>query len=80
MTAKSDAMVAWLFIAVMVGAATPSSAQTCGTDYTLKPGDTLAAIARTFNTTVAAIKRWNNIPQTTIRVGERLTIYTARAN
>jgi polar amino acid transport system substrate-binding protein len=51
MTAKSDAMVAWLFIAVMVGASclitTRSSAQTCGADYTLKPGDTLADIART---------------------------------
>jgi polar amino acid transport system substrate-binding protein len=51
MTAKSDAMVAWLFIAVMVGTscliATRSSAQTCGVEYTLKPGDTLADIART---------------------------------
>jgi polar amino acid transport system substrate-binding protein len=51
MTAKSYAMVAWLFIAVMVGAscliATRSSAQTCGAEYTLKPGDTLADIART---------------------------------
>ena len=51
MTAKSDAMVAWLFIAVMVGTscliATRSSAQTCGAEYTLKPGDTLADIART---------------------------------
>jgi polar amino acid transport system substrate-binding protein len=51
MTAKSDAMVAWLFMALMVGTSclmtTPSSAQTCGADYTLKPGDTLASIART---------------------------------
>jgi polar amino acid transport system substrate-binding protein len=51
MTAKSDAMVAWLFIAVMVGTscliATRSSAQTCGAEYTLKPNDTLADIART---------------------------------
>jgi polar amino acid transport system substrate-binding protein len=51
MTAKSDTMVAWLFIAVMVGAscliATRASAQTCGAEYTLKPGDTLADIART---------------------------------
>ena len=51
MTAKSDAMAAWLFIAVMVGAsclvATRSSAQTCGAEYALKPGDTLAGIART---------------------------------
>jgi polar amino acid transport system substrate-binding protein len=51
MTAKSDAMVVWLSIAVLVGAscliATRSSAQTCGAEYTLKPGDTLADIART---------------------------------
>jgi polar amino acid transport system substrate-binding protein len=51
MAAKSDAMVAWLFMAVIVGTTclttTRSSAQTCGADYTLKPGDTLASIART---------------------------------
>ena len=51
MTAKSDAMVGWLFIAVMVSAsclvATRSSAQTCGAEYALKPSDTLANIART---------------------------------
>ena len=51
MTAKSDAMVDRLFIAVMVGAwcliATGASAQTCGSEYMLKPGDTLASIART---------------------------------
>ncbi|WP_088348851.1 MULTISPECIES: transporter substrate-binding domain-containing protein [Rhodomicrobium] len=51
MTAKSDAMVAWLFIGAIIGAscflATGASAQTCGTDYTLKPGDTLAGLART---------------------------------
>jgi membrane-bound lytic murein transglycosylase D len=48
--------------------------------YRIKRGDTLAAIARTFNTTVAALKQWNRIAGTTIRAGERLTIYTARAN
>lgn len=51
MTVKSNAMVAWLFVAVMAGAsclpATRSSAQTCGAEYTLKAGDTLADIART---------------------------------
>jgi polar amino acid transport system substrate-binding protein len=49
MTAKFNAIVGWL-IAVMVGvpclAPTQSSAQTCGRNYTLKPGDTLADIAR----------------------------------
>jgi LysM repeat protein len=58
----------------------PGNAELVRSYYRVKSGDTLAAIARTFNTTVAAIKRWNNIPETTIRVGERLTIYTARAN
>src|SRR5262245_24237008 len=51
MTAKSHAMMACLFIAIVIGApcltATPSAAQTCGTEYTLKSGDTLGDIART---------------------------------
>jgi polar amino acid transport system substrate-binding protein len=51
MTVKSDAVVRWLFMAAAIGAscltATGSSAQTCGVDYTLKPGDTLVDIART---------------------------------
>jgi polar amino acid transport system substrate-binding protein len=50
MSAKSNPMVGWLFIAVMVGslclAPMRSSAQTCGEEYTLKAGDTLAEIAR----------------------------------
>jgi membrane-bound lytic murein transglycosylase D len=48
--------------------------------YRVKKGDTLAAIARQFSTTVAALKRWNAISGTTIRAGDRLTVYTARAN
>lgn len=48
--------------------------------YRVKKGDTLAAIARAFHTTVASLKRWNSISGTTIRAGERLTIYTSRAN
>ena len=50
------------------------------TYYRVRNGDTLAAIARAFNTTVAAIKRWNRIEGSTIRTGDRLTVYTARAN
>jgi polar amino acid transport system substrate-binding protein len=50
MTAKRGAIMSWLLSVVIAGAAslfsTQSSAQTCGTDYTLKPGDTLAEIAR----------------------------------
>ena len=48
--------------------------------YQVKRGDTLASIARVFSTNVAAIKTWNNLPDTQIRAGDRLTIYTARAN
>ncbi len=48
--------------------------------YQVKRGDTLAAIARAFNTTVSSIKTWNRIPGTRISAGDRLTIYTAQAN
>jgi len=48
--------------------------------YQVKRGDTLASIARVFSTNVTAIKTWNHLPDTQIRAGERLTIYTARAN
>ena len=37
--------------------ATPSSV--AGTEYTVKPGDGLAAIARAFGTTVAQLQAWN---------------------
>jgi polar amino acid transport system substrate-binding protein len=52
MTARSKPIVMGLFVIAIAGAAVlmapaPSSAQTCGTNYTLKAGDTLADIART---------------------------------
>ena len=42
--------------------------------------DTLASIARVFKTTVVSLQSWNRIPGTQIRAGQRLTVYTARAN
>jgi membrane-bound lytic murein transglycosylase D len=48
--------------------------------YEVKNGDTLGSIARVFSTSVNAIRTWNRIPGSQIRAGERLTIYTARAN
>ena len=48
--------------------------------YRVKRGDTLATIARAFNTTVSNIKSWNRIRGTRISAGARLTIYTAQAN
>jgi membrane-bound lytic murein transglycosylase D len=48
--------------------------------YQVKEGDTLASIARVFKTTVASLQTWNQIPGSQIRAGQRLTIYTVRAN
>ena len=48
--------------------------------YRVKRGDTLASIARVFKTNVASIRTWNGISGSRINAGERLTIYTARAN
>jgi LysM repeat protein len=48
--------------------------------YQEKRGDTLASIARVFSTTVSSIRTWNRLNDTQIRAGERLTIYTVRAN
>ncbi len=57
-----------------------STSQRLKVTYRVKRGDTLAAIARAFNTSVSAIKTWNRIPGTHIAAGDRLTIYTAQAN
>jgi LysM repeat protein len=48
--------------------------------YRVKKGDTLSSIARFFSTSVTALQRWNRIPGTTIRVGQRLTIYKVAAD
>jgi peptidoglycan lytic transglycosylase D len=48
--------------------------------YRVKPGDTLASIARLFSTTVASLKHWNRISGTLIRPGDRLTIPGAHSS
>ena len=49
--------------------------------YEVKQGDTLASIARVFKTTVASLQTWNRIAGTTIRTGDKLTVYApTRAN
>jgi membrane-bound lytic murein transglycosylase D len=69
---------------LVADAVVPAVNQTDGphvkTTYEVKSGDTLASIARVFGTSVSAIRTWNHIPGSQIRAGERLTIYTARAN
>jgi peptidoglycan lytic transglycosylase D len=44
--------------------------------YRVKRGDTLSSIARVFETSVAALKKWNDLQSNTLRVGQRLTILT----
>jgi membrane-bound lytic murein transglycosylase D len=49
--------------------------------YQVKRGDTLASIAHAFKTTVASLQSWNRIVGTTIRTGDKLTVYApTRAN
>jgi membrane-bound lytic murein transglycosylase D len=48
--------------------------------YRVKRGDTLASIARAFQTTIVSLRTWNGIEGSRILAGDRLTIYTARAN
>jgi membrane-bound lytic murein transglycosylase D len=43
--------------------------------YRVRRGDTLSKIARAFDTTVSAIKGWNNLTSSRIKAGDRLTIY-----
>jgi membrane-bound lytic murein transglycosylase D len=64
----------------VVPAVSSTSSERVKVIYRVKRGDTLASIARVFSTTIASIKTWNKIPGTQIRAGERLTIYTERAN
>ena len=48
--------------------------------YRVKRGDTLSSIARLYNTTVTSLKSWNrSIRGNRINVGDRLTIFAARA-
>jgi LysM repeat protein len=46
--------------------------------YRVKRGDTLSSIARVFETSVTALKKWNDLRTNTLRVGQRLTILTTR--
>ena len=44
--------------------------------YKIKPGDTLAAIASQYGTTVQTLQQWNGLRSSRITAGGRLTIYT----
>jgi LysM repeat protein len=64
--------------AATAGAVAPSTAAT-GAEagpviYTVKSGDTLSRIARQYGTTYKAIQSENNLPTTSIKVGQKLKI------
>ncbi len=44
--------------------------------YTIKPGDTLTAIASQYGTTIRDLQAWNGLHGTRIAAGSTLTIYT----
>lgn len=46
--------------------------------HTIRPGDTLTAIASRYGTTVEDLRQWNGIRGTAIAAGDTLTIYTRR--
>ena len=48
--------------------------------YRVKRGDTLFSIAKLFRTSVASLKSWNGLRSNSIRVGQRLTIFTDSGN
>jgi LysM repeat protein len=62
----------------VVPAMAESDAERVKVMYQVKRGDTLASIARLFRTTVASLRTWNSIPGSSIRAGERLTVYALR--
>jgi LysM repeat protein len=67
---------------VVVASTTVPSAPEAATQsklvYRVKRGDTLSSIARVFETSVGALKKWNDLRTNTLRVGQRLTILTGR--
>ena len=42
--------------------------------YTVKRGDTLSKIARKYHTTVANLKKWNNLRSDSIREKQKLKV------
>lgn len=57
---------------------TPSSNNNSGTKFhTVQQSETLFRISKNYNVTVDDLKRWNNLPDNTISVGQRLVVSSA---
>lgn len=47
------------------------------TVHKVKKGETLASIAKKYHVSVSNLKQWNNLKKDTLKVGQKLTIYTS---
>ena len=54
-----------------------SASSASPTRYKIRPGDTLAVIARRFGVSIAELKAWNGLRTSRIRAGKYLKIYSA---
>ena len=45
--------------------------------HKVKKGETLASIAKKYNVSVSSLKQWNNLKKDTLKVGQKLTIFTS---
>ncbi len=75
-TRKTDAVVQ---ASVTIPTRSPSTEPQSRVVYRVKRGDTLASIAHVFRTNVALLKKWNSLRGNTLKVGQRLTILTAKS-
>ncbi len=48
--------------------------------YKVRRGDTLGKIAKRKGTTISKLKKWNNLKSSTIRVGQKLKIWSSQRN
>ena len=67
------------FNPILLAQNTSSSSDRSQTVHTVKAGETLGAIALRYRVKVADIQYWNNIKGTTIRIGQRLAIYSGQS-
>lgn len=47
------------------------------TVHKVKKGETLASIAKKYHVSISNLKQWNNLKKDTLKVGQKLTIYTS---
>jgi membrane-bound lytic murein transglycosylase D len=79
-TRKTDAVVAASATVPNARPASSTPLQQTKLVYRVKRGDTLASIARGFQVTTAALKKWNGLQTNLIRVGQQLTILSTKTD